>query len=64
MVTPNSLHLDGFDLPGVVILADAPGGGGTGRWGSHWISRVTPPAEIKPGLAALYLALIDAIAKE
>lgn len=60
VVTPNSLHLDHYT--GVVMLEDAPGGGCRIIWGSNWISRVTPAADIEVGLRQLYLSLIDAIA--
>ena len=62
VVTPNSLALDYYHA--VVILSDAPQGACHVAWGSNWISRVTPAADMQVSLAELYLGLIDAIARE
>lgn len=61
VITPNSLALDHYHA--VVTLADAPGGGCFVSWGSNWISRVTPAAEMKPMLEQLYATLIEAMAR-
>ena len=62
VITPNSLQLDHYHA--VVVLSDAPDGGCHVAWGSNWISRVTPAADIQVGLVELYTGLIDAIARE
>lgn len=47
----------------VVELYDAPNGGCTVRWGSNWVAKGAPEAEVKPMIAGLYNKLIDTIAK-
>jgi len=48
----------------VVELSDAPGGGTTVRWGSNWVAKGAPEAEIKPMLSGLYNKIIDSIEKQ
>ena len=47
----------------VVELAEAPGGGCSIRWGSNWIAKGAPEAEIRPMLEGLYNKLIDGMVK-
>lgn len=47
----------------VVTLTDAPGGGCTVGWGSHWVARGAPAAEVKAMLEGLYGNLIEGIVK-
>ena len=47
----------------VVELHDAPNGGCRVRWGSNWVAKGAPEAEVKPMIEGLYNKLIDAIAK-
>ena len=47
----------------VVTLADAPGGGTKIAWGSNWVAKGAPEAEVKTMLTGLYGSLIDALAK-
>jgi hypothetical protein len=47
----------------VVELAEAPGGGCVIRWGSNWIAKGAPEAEIKPMLSGLYNKIIDSMVK-
>lgn len=47
----------------VVELADAPDGGCVVRWGSNWIAKGQPEAEVRKMLTALYDRLIDGIAR-
>lgn len=47
----------------VVELHDAANGACTVRWGSNWIAKGAPEAEVKPMLAGLYNKLIDTLAK-
>ena len=47
----------------VVELAEAPGGGTTIRWGSNWIAKGAPEAEVRPMLEGLYTKLIDGMVK-
>ncbi|MCC2655834.1 MAG: hypothetical protein K0Q76_942 [Panacagrimonas sp.] len=48
----------------VVELAEAAGGGTTIRWGSNWVPKGAPEAEIKPLLSGLYNKIIDSIEKQ
>ncbi len=45
----------------VVELADAPGGGCRVRWGSNWIAKGQPEAEVRKLVTGLYERLIAAI---
>jgi Polyketide cyclase / dehydrase and lipid transport len=47
----------------VVTLADAPNGGCRIAWGSNWVAKGAPEAEVKTMLTGLYNGLIDQIAK-
>lgn len=47
----------------VVDLTPAAGGGTTIRWGSNWVAKGAPEAEIKPMLSGLYNKIIDSIEK-
>jgi hypothetical protein len=47
----------------VVELADAPDGGCVVRWGSNWIAKGQPEAEVRKMLTALYNRLIDGIVR-
>lgn len=47
----------------VVELYDAPDGACRVRWGSNWVAKGAPEAEVKPMIAGLYNKLIDTIAK-
>ena len=48
----------------VVELSEAAGGGTTVRWGSNWVAKGAPEAEIKPMLSGLYNKIIDSIEKQ
>ena len=48
----------------VVELDDAPDGGCRVRWGSNWVAKGAPEAEIKPMLSGLYNKIIDSIEKQ
>jgi hypothetical protein len=48
----------------VVELSEAAGGGTTVRWGSNWIAKGAPEAEVKPLLSGLYNKIIDSIEKQ
>lgn len=48
----------------VVELSEAAGGGTTVRWGSNWVAKGAPEAEVKPMLAGLYNKIIDNIEKQ
>ena len=45
----------------VVELDDAPGGGCRVRWGSNWIAKGVPDAQVREMLVGLYGRLIDGI---
>ena len=47
----------------VVTVNDAPSGGSKIAWGSNWVAKGAPEAEVKTMLTGLYNGLIDAIAK-
>jgi len=47
----------------VVELADAPGGGCHVRWGSNWIAKDRPEADVRKMLTQLYTTLIDGIVR-
>lgn len=47
----------------VVTLDDAPGGGTIVRWGSNWIAKGAPEAEVRAMLVGLYGRLIDGIVR-
>lgn len=47
----------------VVTLADAPNGGCRIAWGSNWVAKGAPEAEVVTMLTGLYNNLIDQIAK-
>jgi hypothetical protein len=47
----------------VVELADAADGGCVVRWGSNWIAKGQPEAEVRKMLTALYTRLIDGIVR-
>lgn len=47
----------------VVTLSDAAAGGCRVVWGSNWVAKGAPEAEIKTMLTDLYNNLIDALAK-
>jgi hypothetical protein len=47
----------------VVELDDAPGGGCTVRWGSNWIAKGAPEADVRAMLVGLYGRLIDGIVR-
>jgi len=47
----------------VVELEDAPGGGTKVRWGSNWIAKGSPEAEVRKMLVDLYGRLIDGIVR-
>jgi hypothetical protein len=47
----------------VVELEDAPGGGTKVRWGSNWIAKGSPAADVRKMLEDLYGRLIDAIVR-
>ena len=46
----------------VVELDDAPGGGCRVRWGSNWIAKGVPDAQVREMLVGLYGRLIDGLA--
>lgn len=48
----------------VVELSEAAGGGTTVRWGSNWVAKGAPEAEVKPLLSGLYNKIIDSIEKQ
>ncbi|MBL6750880.1 MAG: SRPBCC family protein [Nevskia sp.] len=48
----------------VVELADAPGGGTVVRWGSNWVAKGAPEAEVRSLLTGLYNTIIDGILKD
>jgi hypothetical protein len=48
----------------VVDLTPAAGGGTTIRWGSNWVAKGAPEAEVKPMLSGLYNKIIDSIEKQ
>lgn len=45
----------------VVELADAPDGGCVVRWGSNWVAKGQPEADVRAMVSALYERLIDGI---
>lgn len=47
----------------VVELADAPGGGCVVRWGSNWVAKDQPEANVRKMLTQLYTTLIDGIVR-
>jgi uncharacterized protein YndB with AHSA1/START domain len=47
----------------VVQLEDAPNGGTYIAYGSNWVAKGAPEAEVKAMLTGLYNAIIDALAK-
>lgn len=47
----------------VVELYDAPNGACTVRWGSNWVAKGAPEAEVKPMIVGLYNKLIDRLGK-
>jgi hypothetical protein len=47
----------------VVVLDDAPNGGTLVRWGSNWIAKGAPDADVKAMLEGLYGRLIDGIVR-
>ncbi len=47
----------------VVELADAAGGGCHVRWGSNWVAKDRPAADVRTMLIGLYTTLIDGIAR-
>jgi hypothetical protein len=47
----------------VVELSEA-GNGTTIRWGSNWVAKGAPEAEVKPMLSGLYGKIIDQIEKQ
>ena len=47
----------------VVQLEDAPNGGTYIAYGSNWVAKGAPEADVKAMLTGLYNAIIDAIAK-
>ena len=61
IINETALPLDHYIA--VVELADAPGGGCVVRWGSNWVAKGRPEAEIRQMLTALYQRLIDGIVR-
>ncbi len=61
IVAPSPLPLDHYHA--VVTLSDAPDGGCRVVWGSNWVAKGAPEAEVKTMLTGLYENLINAIAK-
>lgn len=55
------LPLDNYHA--VVTLEDAPNGGCYVAWGSNWVAKGAPEADVKGMLSGLYNAIIDAMAK-
>lgn len=55
------LPLDNYHA--VVQLEDAPNGGCYIAWGSNWVAKGAPEADVKAMLSGLYNAIIDALAK-
>jgi hypothetical protein len=47
----------------VVELGDAPGGGCHVRWGSNWIAKGRPDADVRTMLTQLYTTLIEGIVR-
>ena len=45
----------------VVELDDAPGGGCRVRWGSNWVAKGVPDAQVREMLVRLYGSLIDGL---
>jgi hypothetical protein len=45
----------------VVEVEDAPGGGCKVRWGSNWIAKGAPEAEVRKMVIDLYNRIIDGI---
>ncbi len=61
IVAPCPLPLEYYHA--VVTLSDAAGGGCRVVWGSNWVAKGAPDAEVKTMLTGLYGNLIDALAK-
>ncbi len=61
IVADSPLPLDHYHA--VVQLEDAPNGGTYIAYGSNWVAKGAPEAEVKTMLAGLYNAIIDAIAQ-
>lgn len=61
IVAESPLPLDNYHA--VVQLEDAPNGGCYIAWGSNWVAKGAPEADVKGMLSGLYNAIIDALAK-
>lgn len=61
IVAPCPLPVDYYHA--VVTLSDAAGGGCRVVWGSNWVAKGAPEADVKAMLTGLYENLIGAMAK-
>ena len=61
IIAPSPLPVDYYHA--VVTLSDAPGGGTRVVWGSNWLAKGAPEAEVKAMLTGLYENLIGAMGK-
>ncbi|MGE0336997.1 MAG: SRPBCC family protein [Gammaproteobacteria bacterium] len=61
IIAPCPLPVDYYHA--VVTLSDAPGGGTRVVWGSNWLAKGAPEAEVKTMLTGLYENLIGAMGK-
>lgn len=61
IIAPSPLPLDHYVA--VVTLSDAAGGGCRVVWGSNWVAKGAPEAEVRTMLTGLYDNLIGALAK-
>ncbi len=61
IVAESPLPLDHYHA--VVQLEDAPNGGTHIAYGSNWVAKGAPEADVKAMLTGLYNAIIDAIVK-
>ncbi len=59
IVNDTALPFDRYHA--VVEVEDAPGGGCKVRWGSNWIAKGAPEAEVRQMLTDLYNRIIDGI---